>query len=156
MEIGYLTDEQIQYGLMKCRDKCRSGDQWPPDLSEFLAMIHGQSDVDYQGAFIRCLEKKPSGRVEKWVFQNYGFNIRSMSHDNGERKHKKFMREAAERDRRGDLVLQEEMLKALPPNSVINTNDVWAKEYESEHGKTLDPRIQKLRAIQGKGKRDEC
>ena len=142
--ISTLSDHQIKSGIDKCKERIFSGNAWAPDLSEFLAMIHGHTDVDFHGAFLRCLAKEPEGRIEKWVFENAGYNIRVSSHESAERLHKKFMREAIEKDRRGNLTLKEEELKALPVNSVKNTNDLVREQYQEKHGKELHPRIKKL------------
>lgn len=143
-EIGLLSDEQIRKGIVSCRDKIRNGDQWPPDLSEFLALIHGHTDIDYHAAFMRCISKEPKGRVELWVYENAGWNIRTASHDKAERTHKKFMLEAMERERNGKLKTNDEMLKALPVNSVKNDNDIAIEKFEEKNGKKLHPRIAKL------------
>jgi hypothetical protein len=56
------------------------------------------------------------------------------------------MKEALELERQGKLQLNEEMLKALPPNSVINTNDLERQKYESSGKKhRLADRINALR-----------
>lgn len=143
-EIGQLSDEQIRKGISKVRENIRSGNAWAPDLADFLALIHGQSEVDYHAAFMRCLAKAPEGRVEQWVYENAGYNIRVSSHESAERMHKKFMKEALMKERRGELRLNSEMLKALPPNSVKNTNDLARERYTSQHGNKLHPRIAKI------------
>lgn len=107
------------------------GDKWPPDLADFLALIHGQTDTDYQAAFFRLLNRKPEGRVEKWVYENASFNIRALSHEQAERSHKKFMLEGFERERNGTLILGEEELLALPIHSVKNLNDLKREEFEA-------------------------
>lgn len=139
-----LTNEQIKKGIDQCKSKIFRGDAWPPDLAEFLAMIHGHTDIDYHAAFMRCLNKEPQGRVEQWVYENTGYNIRTASHEAAERMHKKFMKEAIQKEQQGKLVLNEDRLKALPPNSVKNTNDIAREKYEQEHGKSLHPRIAKI------------
>lgn len=111
-------------------------------------MVHGQTDVDYHAAFLRCLDKKPQGRPETWVYQNAGYNIRVSSHEAAERMHKKFLREAMEKEKRGELVLADEMLKALPPNSVRNLNDIKREEFEQQNGKALNPAIERLMKLQ--------
>lgn len=143
-ELGILTDEQIRKGIIACRDKIRKGDQWPPDLSEFLALIHGHTDIDYHAAFIRCLNKEPQGRIEQWVYENAGWNIRTSAHDKAERMHKKFIQEAIEREKRGTLKTNDDILKALPVNSVKNDNDIAIERYEEKHGKKIHPRIERI------------
>lgn len=143
-EIGLLSDEQIRKGILKVREEIRSGNKWAPDLADFLALIHGHTDIDYHAAFMRCLNKEPQGRVERWVYENAGYNIRTASHEAAERMHKKFMKEAIQKEQQGKLVLNDDRLKALPPNSVKNTNDIAREKYEQEHGKSLHPRIAKI------------
>ena len=58
--------------------------------------------------------------------------------------HKKFLQEAIKKEQRGDLKLNEEMLKALPVNSVKNDNDLAREAYEQRNGKKLNPRIAKI------------
>lgn len=142
--INTLTDEQIKLGLMRCKERIFSGNAWAPDLSEFLAMIYGHSDVDFHSAFMRCLSRKPEGRIERWVYENAGYNIRTSPHDAAERMHKKFMNEAIIKDRNGELILNDERLKALPPNSVKNVNDLEREKYNQKNGSKLHPRIMKI------------
>lgn len=144
MEIGILSDQQIRKGIIACRDKIREGDQWPPDLSEFLALINGHTDIYYHAAFIRCLNNEPQGKVEQWVYENAGWNIRTAAHDKAERMHKKFMLEAIKKERQGTLKTNDDMLKALPVNSVKDDNDIAIEQYEERNGKKLHPRIEKI------------
>lgn len=139
--ISSLTGDQLRKGVERCKEQIFSGNPWAPDLADFLALIYGQTDVDYHSAFMRCLAKKPEGRAERWVYENAGYNIRTVSHESAERMHKKLMKEAIAKEQRGELKLNDEMLKALPVNSVKNLNDLKREEYEQKHGKKLNPRI---------------
>lgn len=141
--IGSLSGEQLRLGVERCKEQIFSGNKWSPDLADFLAMIHGKTDVDFHTAFIRCLDKKPLGRAEKYVYEKASFNIRTAPHDKAERMHRKFLTDAIAKELRGELELNEDMLKALPPNSVKNLNDLKREEYENSHNK-LNPRIQKI------------
>lgn len=144
--LSTLTNEQIKTGLQRCKDKIFGGNAWAPDLAEFLAMIHGHDDVDFDMAYSRMLAREPEGRVEQWVYERAAFNIRRESDDKARRSFKRFMKEAMELERQGKLQLNEEMLKALPPNSVINTNDLERQKYESSGKKhRLADRINALR-----------
>lgn len=58
--------------------------------------------------------------------------------------HKKFMQEAIEKEKRGTLKTNDDMLKALPTNSVKNDNDLAREEYEQRNGKKLNPRIEEI------------
>jgi hypothetical protein len=144
--IASLSNEQLQIGLDKCKERIFSGDPWAPDMADFLAMIHGSSDTDFQGAFWRCLNKCPEGRIEKWVSENIGYNVRVSPHHEAERMHKKWMLDAIEKESRGDLHLQEEGLKALPVNSVKNLNDITREKYNAKTGGKLNPRIARILA----------
>ena len=151
--LSTLSNDQIKLGVDKCKQRLFEGNHWAPDLSEFLSMIHGTSDVDYQAAFHRCLSKSPKGRVETWVYENAGYNIRISSHDSAERMHKKYMKQAMDLDRRGELTLNEEMLKALPANSITNLNDKARNEYR-DSGKKLTggiaERMERIQELRGK------
>lgn len=136
-------------GVRKCQEKVINGNQWPPDLAEFMAMIHGHSSTDFQAAFFRCLEKKPEGRIEQWVYENASYNIKVMSHEQAERSHKKYMLVAIEKEKNGQLMLNKEILaKALPEKIERNLNDIKRQEFE-ESG-SVNPfadRIAKLKGI---------
>lgn len=134
----------MRKGVNKCKEQIFNGNAWAPDLADFLALIHGQTDIDYHAAFMRCLNKLPEGRVEKWAYENVGYNIRVSTHEAAERMHKKFMKEAIMKEQRGELKLKDEMLKALPVNSVKNVNDLAREKYEEINGKSLHPRIEKI------------
>lgn len=90
------------------------------------------------------MNKDPQGKVEQWVYENAGWNIRTAAHDKAERMHKKFMQEAIEKEKRGTLKTNDDMLKALPVNSVKNDNDLAREEYEQRNGKKLNPRIEEI------------
>ena len=147
--ISSLSREQLRLGVSKCEERILSGNQWAPDLAEFMAMIHGQTSVDFQSAFFRCLDKKPQGRVEQWVYENASYNIKRMSHDQAERSHKKYMLEALEREKKGSLLLNAEvMAKALPEKVDRNLNDIKRQEFEQSGKRNpLQDRIDKLRKI---------
>ena len=98
-------------------------------------MIHGHDEVDFDMAYSRLLNKEPQGRVEQWVYERAAFNIRRESDDKARKSFKRFMKEAMELERLGKLELNEDMLKALPPNSVMNVNDLERQKYE-QSGKT--------------------
>lgn len=142
--IASLTPTQLRLGIDKCKERIFSGNSWAPDMADFLSLIHGQTDIDYHSAFIRCLNKEPQGKVERWVCENAGWNIRTAAHDKAERMHKKFMLEAIEKERRGTLKTNDDMLRALPINSVKNDNDIAIEQYEERNGKKLHPRIEKI------------
>ena len=143
--IASLSNEQLRKGVNKCKERIFNGDAWAPDLADFLALIHGHTDVDFQAAFQRCLSKSPEGRVEQWVYENAGYNIRASNHDSAERMHKKYMKQAIEMERQGKLVLNEDRLKALPPNSVKNVNDIEREKFEQSGKKNpFQERIDKL------------
>lgn len=142
--LSTLTNDQIKKGIDKCKEKIFSGNAWPPDLSEFMALVYGMTESDYDAAYFRCLNKEPQGRVEQWVYEKASYNIRTASDDKARQLHKRFMKQAETLDREGKLRVNEDELKALPPNSVKNLNDLKREEYEQKHGKQLNPRIARI------------
>lgn len=148
--LANLSKEQIRLGVAKCEEKILSGDQWPPDLAEFMAIIHGHSDIDFQAAYLRCVEKKPVGRPEQWVYENCMYNLRRMGQDQAERAHKKYLLEAIQRDKNNELELKSELLaRALPEKVDRNLNDIKRQEWD-ESGKVnpKQSRIERLKAMQ--------
>lgn len=121
-----------------------SGDSWAPDLSDFMALVHGKNDIDLHDAFIRCLNKNPIGRAEIYVSEKIGFNVRSMPHEVAQRMHKKFLIDAIEKDIKGVLKINEDKLKGLPSPSVKSVTDIAIEEYDRLNGKKIHPRIQKI------------
>jgi hypothetical protein len=145
--IGSLTPDQLRKGVNRCKDNIFSGNAWAPDLADFLALIHSRTESDYDAAFFRCLNKNPEGRIETWVYRNASYNIRIAPDNEARRMHRRFMNEADQLDREGRLTLPEDELRALPVNSVKNTNDLAREAYEAKHGKALNPRIQRLKDL---------
>ncbi len=142
--IGSLSGEQLRLGVERCKNQIMSGNKWAPDLADFIALIHGKTDVDFHAAFIRCLDKKPIGRAEKYVYEKASYNIRVASHDKAEKMHRKFLTDAIAKELAGELELNEDELKALPTHSVKNMNDLEREKFEESHGNKLNPRIQKI------------
>lgn len=134
----------MAFGLSQCEKRIYKGDPWAPDMADFFAMLHGNSEVNFQGAFSRCLAGKPEGRVEKWVNENIGYNVRVSSHREAERMHRKWMLDGIEKESKGELKLAEEMPIALPRHSVKNLNDLKREEMDAKTGGKLHPRIQKI------------
>lgn len=142
--IGSLSPQELRKGVDRCKENIFSGDAWAPDLADFLAMVHSITPADYDAAFTRCLAKSPEGRIEKWVYQHVYFNVKTSTDKEARAIHRRSMNEAMQLARAGKLKLMEEELKALPVNSVKNTNDLAREEYENRHGHKLNPRIQKI------------
>ena len=57
-EISLLTDAQIRFGILACRENIRNGDKWAPDFADFMGLVHKQADVDIDGAFDRMIRKQ--------------------------------------------------------------------------------------------------
>lgn len=142
--ISSLSPQELRKGVDRCKEQIFSGNAWAPDLADFLALIHSQTKSDYDAAFSRCLGKSPEGRIERWVYQRVYFNVSHESDKDARAIHRRSMDEAIRLDMVGKLKLMEEELKALPVNSVKNTNDLAREEYENRHGHKLNPRIQKI------------
>lgn len=127
-----LTDKKVMERL----------NGWPPSLPEFIAL--GGEDVDYDGAFYRCLNKAPEGRPEQFVYENSAFNIRRLSQKEAERFHKKELDKAIDLEKRGLLRLNSEMPLQLTEHSTVNLNDIERENYKDKPHKFTD-RINKLR-----------
>lgn len=129
--IASLSNEQLRKGVDKCKERIFSGDAWAPDLAEFLAMIYGNTQADFDAAFARCLARNPEGRIEKYVSGRVYCNVRCSSDTDARRIHRNEMKNAIELDKKGELTLPDDELKALPINSVKNENDLARERYEA-------------------------
>lgn len=127
-----LTDKKVMEKL----------NGWPPSLPEFISL--GSEDVDYDGAFYRCLNRKPEGRPEQFVFDNSAFNIRRMTQKEAERFHKKELDKAIELEKRGLIKLNSEMPLQLTEHSTVNLNDIERENHKGKPHKFSD-RINALR-----------
>jgi len=68
--ISILTVNEIRQAMAKvmtCPITVKQLNGWPPSLPQFISYAKGE--IDYDGAFTRCLAKKPEGRIEKYVYQ---------------------------------------------------------------------------------------
>ncbi len=141
-----LDTDQLESAIIKCREIIKLGETWAPDYARFMSIASGMTQVDYFAAFNRCLNKKPSGRIEEWVYENAAFNLRSMSHDRAEVSHRKWMNEAIEKERKGELMLNAEILaRALPEKVDRNLNDITRQEFDQSGKKNpFQDRIDKM------------
>jgi hypothetical protein len=127
-----LTDKKVM-------DKLNG---WPPSLPEFIAL--GGEEVDYSGAFYRCLNRKPEGRPEQFVFDNSAFNIRRMTQKEAEKFHKNELDKAIDLEKRGLLKLNSDMPLQLTEHSSVSMSDIERESYKDKPHKFSD-RINALR-----------
>tara|TARA_R110002012_G_C11456037_1_gene592262 strand:- start:39 stop:413 length:375 start_codon:yes stop_codon:yes gene_type:complete len=115
---------------------------WPPSLPEFISL--GREQVDYTGAFYRCLNRDPQGRAEQFVYENSAFNIRRMTQKESERFHKAELDKAINLEARGLLRLNSDMPIGIAQHSTVNLNDIERENHKGKQHKFSD-RINALR-----------
>lgn len=121
---------------MRILDGAAMGDKFAPGLSDFLQIINGTTPSDLDTAFFRFLNKKPQSRVDQWVTENYGFNLRNLSFQQMERAFKRYFMEAKKLERCGILELKSELMKrSLPSRVERNLNDIKRQEYNESGAK---------------------
>lgn len=92
---------------------------------------------------IRVLSREPENNIEKWLVQNKLYDLKRVAEAKLDQLFKKYYLEAKRLEEKGKLVT-ELPNNLLPSHSVKNVNDLKREEYEQQHGKTLNPRIQQI------------
>jgi hypothetical protein len=137
-----LTEAELMRVIQHCRERLQAGERWPPIMGE-LALLKSQlTESESLEALNRVVTKTPKNQIEKWIMQNKGYELRRLPQSMIVRRFKEFYREAMSLQEKGKLVT--EAPKALPSQSVKNLVDLKREEYEQQHGKALDPRIQAI------------
>lgn len=137
-----LTESELMRVIQHCRERLQAGEKWPPIMGE-LALLKSQlTESESLEAMNRVVSKTPKNQIEKWIMQNKGYELRRLPQSIIVKRFKEFYREAMSLQEKGKLVT--EVPKGLPSQSVKNLVDLKREEYESQHGKQLDPRIQAI------------
>lgn len=145
-----LTEEELMRVIQHCRERLQAGETWPPIMGE-LTILKSQLTVsELMDAQMRVINKEPQNKIEKWIIQNKGFELRRLSQSQLAKRFKEFYLEAMKLQEKGKL--KTEMPKALPTNSVKNLNDIKQEEYRQQHGSAVNSRIQAI--IDSKKKQD--
>ncbi len=118
---GYSNTE-IKKGLAKAISQ---GNGFAPTLPEFLRFCNG---IDYDEAFYRCLNQAPEGRVERWVSEQVGYNVRVETHRQAQKIHQRYLDMAIKMERRGELVLPEDLPLVLAEHSAVSLTDKIREE----------------------------
>lgn len=118
------SSNQMIVGIIQwCYDRCRSGNDWPPVLSEFVARFGG-SQFDYKASFDRMIRhQKPIDKVEAWVFHDCDYQCRRASEKDARRMHKEaadyILAKVAHGEQLGDP-----SYKALPTKNTMVRNPI--------------------------------
>ncbi|WP_299691883.1 hypothetical protein [uncultured Vibrio sp.] len=129
--------------LMHCHERIQLGNSWPPQMGELWILKDSLTEEELLDSRIRVLSGAAANKIEKWLTQNKLYDLKRTSENKLDGQFKKYYLEAKRLDEKGMLETE------LPPflltaNSVKNLNDLKREEYESQHGKALNPRIQKI------------
>lgn len=147
-----LGELQINRMFVICHSRLFNGVVFPPVLGEFITAVDQRTKTEVEEAYSRFLSKTPQGRAEKWVISNADWNLRRATAGTELDIYTKYLRQADELEKRGNLILAEEELRALPRHTSIAVTDKAREEY-SKSGKThkLSERIERLKKLsQGK------
>mgnify|MGYP000144025270 FL=1 len=129
--------------LMHCHERIQLGNSWPPQMGELWILKDSLTEEELLDSRIRVLSRTPVNLIEKWLVQNKLYDLKRVAENKLDGLFKKYYLEAKRLDEKG--MLQTELPQhLLAANSVKNLNDLQREEYESKHGKALNPRIQQI------------
>jgi len=137
-----LTEEELMRIIGHCRERLQAGETWPPIMGELTILKNQLTVSELMDAQMRVINKEPQNKIEKWIIQNKGFELRRLSQSQLAKRFKEFYLEAMNLQEKGKL--RTEMPKAIATNSVKNLNDMKQEEYKQKHGSALNPRIQAI------------
>lgn len=129
--------------LMHCHERIQLGNSWPPQMGELWILKDSLTEEELLDSRIRVLSRGGVNKIEKWLIQNKLYDLKRTAENKLDGLFKKYYLEAKRLDEKGmlDTELPDYLLTA---NSVKNLNDLKREEYESKHGKAINPRIQKI------------
>lgn len=138
-----LSEEDFDRLLRHCRERIQRGEYWPPSTGELQVLSKELTTEERMDSRVRVLTRAPENELEKWLVQNKLYELKRVPEHKLDELFKRYYLEAKSLQERGKLVTE------LPDNllaqhSVKNLNDLKREEFESTHGKQLDPRIQKI------------
>ncbi len=129
--------------LKHCHERIQLGNSWPPQMGELWVLRDALTSEELLDSRLRVLSRKPENKLEKWLIQNKLYDLSRVAENKLDALFKKYYLEAKRLEERGEL--KTELVEyALPSHSVKNLNDLQREEYETRHGKALNPRIQKI------------
>ncbi|EFO1702171.1 replication protein [Escherichia coli] len=67
-QIGAMTEQQIRQVCRQCMDRCRTGETWPPDLAEFVALISESGANPFGLTVDAVMEEYRRWRNESWRY----------------------------------------------------------------------------------------
>lgn len=115
--------------VSRCRDEIRLGNKWPPTVAEAEAMLLTRSQAEYESAYARWMAKQPEGRPEQWVFANASWNLKRTAAGRELSEFIKYLKQADELERSGQLELPQDELLALPVHSSVSLTDKKHQEF---------------------------
>ena len=129
--------------LMHCHERIQLGNSWPPQMGELWILKDSLTEEELLDSRIRVLSRTAVNKIEKWLIQNKLYDLKRTAENKLDGLFKKYYLEAKRLDEKG--MLETELPEfLLAANSVKNLNDLKREEYESQHGKALNPRIQQI------------
>ncbi|WP_123305248.1 hypothetical protein [Vibrio crassostreae] len=129
--------------LMHCHERIQLGNSWPPQMGELWILKDSLTEEELLDSRIRVLSRTAVNKIEKWLIQNKLYDLKRTAENKLDGLFKKYYLEAKRLDEKG--MLETELPQfLLAANSVKNLNDLKREEYESQHGKAINPRIQKI------------
>ncbi len=144
LEFAHSVDSDgLNRVLMHCHERIQLGNSWPPQMGELWILKDSLTEEELLDSRIRVLSRTAVNNIEKWLIQNKLYDLKRTAENKLDGLFKKYYLEAKRLDEKG--MLETELPQfLLAANSVKNLNDLKREEYESQHGKAINPRIQKI------------
>lgn len=116
-----LTDEQIILGLNKCAEEFEKGNQWPCDLSGFLALVHGSSKLEMSQAYRLFVEgRKPRNNIEFAVKSKVGYECKQLIDEKAERLYCKVYADLLQRVANGEQLPDKDQIRLMPRSAITD------------------------------------
>ncbi|MEZ9564538.1 hypothetical protein AB4226_05120 [Vibrio artabrorum] len=144
IEFAHSVDSDgLNRVLMHCHERIQLGNSWPPQMGELWILKDSLTEEELLDSRIRVLSRTAVNKIEKWLIQNKLYDLKRTAENKLDGLFKKYYLEAKRLEEKG--MLETELPQfLLAANSVKNLNDLKREEYESQHGKAINPRIQRI------------
>jgi len=123
--LNSLSNDDIKSGLGLCKDRIFQGNEWPVDLSGFLALVYGTDKTEISKAFQRFQngKEKPRNDIEFNVKREVGYMCKQLTYEKSENLYIKTYLKFLEMQRRGEPMPSKDQL-LITATATITDRDI--------------------------------
>ena len=141
-----ITHRHVDRALIKARQSLAKGDKYPPVVGMLISWCETPSEAEYGAILRRVLERKPQTRIEQWICDTYGYNLRRTQEDKLISKIEHYYQCALELRKRNELApLRDPNKRQLPRRVEMSLTDRIISESAHSTPHRFTKRIEALK-----------